>query len=110
MNLKSTVLLSQHNEYTKSKEDFEYCKNPKCDKHVCWIGKGMLSLNGTFYETIKGKAEPDSNTIILAYVDFSYVEMAINLYESFRSLNITNYLFACSDNNAFQALKKYPNS
>ena len=97
---------SQHNEYSKSKEDFEYCRTPAIDKHVCWIGKYILSLNGTFYETMKRKANPDSNLIILAYVDFSYVEMIINLVESFRQLNITNYVFACSDDNAFQTLKK----
>ena len=45
--------------------------------------------------------------IYLASVDFSYLPFAINLYEtSFKKLQIQNYLFVCSDADAFQILQQ----
>ena len=48
-----------------------------------------------------------ARVIYLASVDFSYLPLAINLYEtSFKKLQIKNYLFVCSDTDAFQILQQ----
>ena len=90
--------------YRKSKEELEYCRIPKNAKLDCWIGPGMLSRQGAFYRLLDAKSQ--NLFIYLAFVDFSYIEMAINLYHSFRRLNITNFLFVCSEVVTLQALKQ----
>jgi hypothetical protein len=91
--------------YMMSSEAQEYCRN-KHGNISCWIGPEILSLQGEYYKAIKSKANAD-NLIILAFVDFSFVELAINLYEfSFRRLNIKNFLFVCSDEKCFKLLNR----
>merc|ERR1712016_444157 len=44
---------------------------------------------------------------MLAFVDFAFIEMAINLYEySLKKFNIKNYIFVCSDQDAYKALQR----
>ena len=88
-----------------SLESQDYCKN-KRDNISCWIGPEILSRQGEYYQAIKSRANSD-NLIILAFVDFSFVELAINLYEfSFRPLHINNFLFVCSDEDCFKLLNR----
>ena len=92
--------------YTKSKEEIEYCKKSKTDKITCLVGPGMLSRHGVFYKTLQSRANKDK-LIILSFVDISFVEMAINLYDfSLRPLNIRNYIFVCTDEKAYVALER----
>ena len=94
------------NVYTKSREELKYCGTSENEKHACWIGPGMLSRQGAFYKLLEEKSN-DDKLIILAYVDFSYIEMAINLYQySLKRLNITNFVFVCSEMDAVHALKR----
>ena len=49
-----------------------------------------------FINTLRKKADTN-RTIIISMVDKSFVDMAINLYEtSFKKKNITNYIFLCA--------------
>ena len=91
---------------TQHAEGIESCDGSKNNTYSCWIGDEMLSREGSFYKELKSKAD-SKNVIMLAFVDFSFVEMAINLHEySLKRLNIQNYLFVCSDNDAYEVLRR----
>ena len=91
---------------THHTEGIENCDAFKNNTYSCWIGDEMLSREGSFYKQLKSKAD-SKNVIMLAFVDFSFVEMAINLHEySLKRFNIQNYLFVCSDNNAYEVLRR----
>ena len=86
--------------------DIEYCDASKKNKYSCWIGERILSTEGSFYKELKSKAD-SQNVIMLAFVDFSFIEMAMNLHEySIKRFGIKNYVFVCSDEDAYQALRK----
>ena len=86
--------------------DIEYCDASKKNKYSCWIGERMLSREGSFYKELKSKAD-SKNVILLAFVDFSFIEMAMNLHEySIKRFCIKNYVFVCSDEDAYQALRR----
>ena len=55
---------------------------------------------------LKRNANNDK-TVILAVVDNSYVEMAINLLGYFHGKNIRNFLFICTDEESALRLKRY---
>ena len=64
----------------------------------------MLSKDNKFYKVLRKKANKD-NIIILASVDSSFVDLAVNFYEtSFRRFNISNFLYICSDSKAVAML------
>ena len=91
---------------TQHAEGIESCDGSKNNTYSCWIGDEMLSREGSFYKELKSKAD-SKNVIMLAFVDFSFVEMAINLHEySLKRLNIQNYLFVCSDHDAYEVLRR----
>lgn len=53
------------------------------------------------------RAHAQGGLIYLASVDSSYLPMALNLYQtSFKKLGIENYLFACSDSEAYRSLQR----
>ena len=92
--------------YTQNAEDVDNCHESTKSQYSCWIGDGMLSREGSFYKQLKSKAD-SKNVIMLAFVDFAFIEMAINLYEySLKKLNIKNYIFVCSDQDAYKALQR----
>ena len=92
--------------YTHHAEDVEYCHASKKNRYSCWIGDGMLSREGSFYKQLQSKAD-SKNVIMLAFVDFAFIEMAINLYEySLKKFGIKNYIFVCSDQDAYEALRR----
>ena len=60
----------------------------------------------SFTQALKALAN-DEKIIYLASVDFAYLSLALNLYEtSFKKLGIKNYMFVCSDTEAFEMLKQ----
>ena len=90
--------------YTKVVEDIKYCHDSNKNKYSCWIGDDMISRNGPFHMELKSKAN-SKNVIMVAFVDLSFIEMAINLHEySLKRLSIKNYLFVCSDKNSYEIL------
>ena len=92
--------------HTQGTEDIGYCHTCKKSNYSCWIGDGMLSMEGSFYKELKSKAD-SKNVIMLAFVDFSFIEMAINLHEySLKRFSIKNYLIVCSDQDAYEALQR----
>ena len=98
-------LQKKSNSYMMSSKGQDDCRNNH-GNISCWIGPDKLSLRGEYYTALKSKANID-NLIILASVDFAFVELAINLYEfSFRPLNINNFLFLCSDEKCFKLLNR----
>ena len=57
-----------------------------------------------FSSTLKEKADANG-TIIISMVDGSFIDMAINLFEtSFKRHNITNYIFLCAHRKATKKL------
>ncbi len=57
------------------------------------------------YKYMVRKQADNERVIILITVDYSYLDMALNLHEtSFLKFNITNYVFVCSHQEARQAL------
>lgn len=82
------------------------CALKEGDEQIeCWIGTSNLRENGEFYKKLKTKADKN-NAVFLASVDNSFVDMAVNMYEtSFRKYNITNFLYVCSDVKAVDLLK-----
>ena len=91
--------------YTTTRTDTNHCNQVMEDTYSCWIGKSMLSRQNEFYKMLKSKATT-SNLVILSFVDHSYVDMAVNLHESFKALRISNFIFICADEKAFQILKR----
>ena len=92
--------------YAQGTEYIEYCHASKKSNISCWIGDSMLSMEGSFYKELRAKAD-SNNVIMLAFVDFSFIEMAINLHEySLKRFGIRNYLIVCSDQGAYEALER----
>ena len=92
--------------YAQGTEYIEYCHDSKKSNISCWIGDSMLSMEGSFYKELRAKAD-SNNVIMLSFVDFSFIEMAINLHEySLKRFGIRNYLIVCSDQGAYGALKR----
>ncbi len=82
-------------------------ENTELEKYKCWLPKEMTQKGGHFDQYLSKKANKD-RIIFLISVDGGYVDMALNLYEtSFQKLNIPNFLFICSDNEAESALKHH---
>ena len=78
--------------------------NCKVDEISDIIGPDILSRSGEFFNTLKTKAN-DDNLILLAVVDYAYLDMAVNLFEtSIQKFNITNFLFICLDNSSYKNL------
>ena len=86
-------------------QKMDHCEANAQKKYSCWIGSELLSRNGTFYKILESQSNANG-TIILAFADFSFVDMAINLHETFRTSAITNFLFVCTDKNACHALSR----
>ena len=87
-------------------EYIEYCHASKKSNISCWIGDSMLSMEGSFYKELRAKAD-SNNVIMLAFVDFSFIEMAINLHEySLKRFGIRNYLIVCSDQGAYEVWER----
>ena len=82
----------------------DICKPTYNNIYECWIGSLVLSWKGQFYKKMEAKANPN-NIVILAIVDLSYLDMAMNLHESLESLQIRNLLFICTDNKSFNILQ-----
>ena len=69
------------------------------------LGK-VDQMRESFSEVLLAHCD-QTKVVYLATVDFSYLPLAINLYEtSFKKLQIQNYLFVCSDTDAFQILQQ----
>ena len=82
-------------------------ENTELEKYKCWLPKEMTQKGGHFDQYLGKKANKE-RIIFLISVDGGYVDMALNLYEtSFQKLNIPNFLFICSDNEAESALKHH---
>ena len=55
----------------------------------------------TSYEDALSKVSDANKFVVLASVDYGYIDMAVNLYvTSVRPFNITNFLLVCSDSRA----------
>ena len=92
--------------YTQNAKDVDSCLASTKSRYKCWIGDGMLSREGSFYKQLKSKAD-SKNVIMLAFVDFAFIEMAINLYEySLKMFNIKNYIFVCAGKDAYKVLQR----
>ncbi len=64
----------------------------------------LYTPHDTFHNALIENAD-DTDTIYLISVDFGYIDMAMNLYEtSFKKLHIRNFLYVCSDQKAVQVL------
>ena len=46
------------------------------------------------------------NLIILSTTDYHYLDLALNLHQSIIKLNISNYIFGCTDLKACAELKR----
>ena len=65
------------------------------------------SRNSDYVNMLAFRASPD-NIVILAMTDFSYVDMAINLYEaSFKPHDITNFLFVGTGSRSCEVLANH---
>ena len=54
-------------------------------------------MNYNEYKLLLSRKADENKTIIIATVDLSFINMAINMFKtSFKKFNITNYIFACS--------------
>ena len=70
-------------------------------------GKNVSMKNVTFKSILIERAD-DNGIIMLALTDFSYAEMALNLYlTSFAKLEISNFLFVCADELSSDYLTKF---
>ena len=87
------------------RDDVNHCSDNKEEKYTCWLGPTMTSRQQEFYKMLNLRASP-GKLVILSYVDFAYVEMAVNLHESFRALQIKNFLFICADEKALKILRR----
>ncbi len=62
-------------------------------------------LNYHIFKDLLKKKANENGTVIIATVDPAFIDMVINLFEgSFKKLNITNYIFACSGPEATRTL------
>ena len=93
------------NTYAPSRSDMDHCNMLKEERYSCLIGKAMLSRENEFFKMLALRAD-SKNLVILSFVDFAYVELAINLHESLQALHITNFLFISADAKAFEVLKR----
>ena len=91
--------------YRNNVQYSDICQYNISDRYECWIGSLVLSWKGKFYKKLEAKANPN-NIVILAIVDMSYLDMAMNLYEGLESLQIENFLFICTDRKSFNILAK----
>ena len=88
------------NEY---EDDCPY-KDSKLERFKCSLPVEMTEKGGSFHLYLEERADKE-NVIFLISIDSSYVEMALNLYEtSFKRLGISNFLYVCSDTESAQAL------
>ena len=70
------------------------------------LDAGELQKELSFSQALNALVN-DEKIIYLASVDFAYLSLALNLYKtSFKKLGIKNYMFVCSDIEAFQELKQ----
>ena len=87
------------------RSDMDHCNMGKEERYRCLIGNSILSNEGYFYKMLLLNSNPEK-LIILSFVDFAYVELAVNLHESLQALHITNFLFICGDEKALNLLKR----
>lgn len=66
--------------------------------------EGVCHKDGDLYKLIHEICK--DNTIIISFTNYGYVDHALNLYESLRLLNISNYLIFTFDQKSFDILKK----
>lgn len=70
------------------------------------IVKNFSMMNVDLFKSLL-QAKSQNGTIYMASADYSYIDMALNLYEaSIKRLNITNFLFVCSHPMASQELSR----
>ena len=98
------ILRKDLNTSTILRGDMDHCKRRNEDKYSCWIGKPILSRDNEFYKILRKTATSDK-LIILSFADFSYLDLAVNLHESFKALHISNFLFICADDKALKVLQ-----
>ena len=105
-NIKGSLYINNKSENSNSsKQGIQDCKVSEHGNYECYIGSKILSRTETFYKVIEQKADANK-LIILAVVDFQFLDMTIHLYEhSLRPLSISNHLFICSNENAFKDLQ-----
>ena len=66
----------------------------------------QLSMYNSYLEALRSRANSNGE-IILVSTDYGYIQMALNLYlTSLQKLNVSNYLFVTSDNDAAAALEQ----
>ena len=99
------ILRKDLNTSTILRGDMDHCKRSREDKYSCWIGKPILSRDNEFYKILRKTATSDK-LIILSFADFSYLDLAVNLHESFKALHISNFLFICADDKALKVLQR----
>ena len=98
----------QSDKVNKSDNEESNTKEHSCnlDDIRCLIGPDILSRSGDFYNMLRSTANADK-LILLAAVDFAYLDMAINLFEtSIKRFHITNFVFICFDKESFYGLQK----
>ena len=99
------MLRKDLNTSTILRGDMDHCKRSKEDKYSCWIGQPILSRDGEFYKILSATAT-SNKLVILSFVDFSYLDLAVNLHESFKALHISNFLFICADEKSLKVLQR----
>ena len=72
----------------------------------------LKNIFDTFEEALEQRHKVDSKTgdkmVLLSSVDYAYVEMALNLWEtSLKKFGIENFLFICSDLHAHNELARH---
>lgn len=75
------------------------------DQEVFVFGKDMCLEGTRFHEVLK--AYTISNRVIVSFTNFGFVDMALNLYESFKLLDIQNYIIFALDHGSFEVMTKY---
>ena len=81
-----------------SRQDYTNVVNTKISK--------LLSVQKSYLEALRTQAN-SKGEIILVSTDYGYIQMALNLYlTSLQKLNLTNYLFITSDNDAAAVLEQ----
>ena len=101
----NAMLRKDLNTSTILRGDMDHCKRSKEDRYSCWIGQPILSRDGEFYKILSATAT-SNKLIILSFVDFSYLDLAVNLHESFKALHISNFLFICADEKSLKVLQR----
>ena len=80
-------------------------KRKETNRFSSAFNQEYLPLNMTLFRNILKTKSDGNRTIIISLVDVSFVDMAINFYEtSFKKHNIQNYIFLCAHQKATEKL------